>query len=209
MSSLTGTIGQVINTGKAYNGTNAEIKDNLQADLAPGIDSQMIYPVKGKDGRIVGVVEITNSNNGIFAADEEFLLKCLTDCLSYTIVELGTEQSFYLELHKHELIEQFLLALQKAHNESEISGLVSLHVDHIFTSKFSQIVYVQGDKLIKYKANETEPIIFSIGNGLCSSSALKKTASLIVHPQCHPNYNGELDIDTNMPLYVFPLFKSE
>jgi len=211
-SAMSGLMGEIISSGNAFNESNSEEYLAICEPLKGNYDSQFIYPIKSKDGRIIAVIQAINSQNGVFAADEEYIVRVLSEVLSYTIASLGSEESFYLELHRHELVEQFQLALLKAKCEQEISNLVSIHINEIFSGNSSMIIFVKGESLIKYPKNankDTEPITLKIDSGVCSEIVAKRTASLVIRAQCHPKYNGELDISTALPIYYIPLFKTE
>lgn len=213
-NALTGLVGQVIATGNFFNGTSGGEGRDPTPDMRADLQSQMLYPVKGKDGRIIAVLEVDNSHNGMFAADEEYLLRNLTECLCHTITTLGTEESFYLELHRHELVEQFQLALLRAKNEEEISTLVDEHVNQIFSSSAATIVFVMDPFLVHYRARgkdqrESEVARLGLGSGICSEIISRRSPSLVMRPHSHPKYNGEVDLATTLPIYYVPLFRNE
>jgi len=177
------------------------------------LQSQMLYPVKGKDGRIIAVIEVDNSHNGMFAADEEFLLSILSESLSHSITMLGTEESFYLELHRHELVEQFQLALLRTKGEAEIAELVAEQLSPIFSANTTMIVFIHDGFLVKYrpktKDQGVEAVKLRVDAGVCGEIATRRAPSLVIRAQCYPGYNGEVDISTTLPIYYVPLFKAE
>lgn len=75
----TGIAGHVYNTGKTISLTNPSKSKNFDAD----IDERLAYraknlvavPLQDDTGKILGVLEIYNKNNGPFTSDDEYLLK--------------------------------------------------------------------------------------------------------------------------------------
>lgn len=223
MSSLTGLIGEIISTGNAFNGTESEIqklKELITTGNQEKINSLLLFPIKGKDGRIVAILEMDNSHNGVFASDEEYLAICLCDCLTYSIAILGTEQSFYVELHRRELIEEFHLSLLNTKNELEISELLSCLIINIFSCSSAEVLFIHDDKFVKHiqktitmasgkTKKNVEEKKYSVESGIGGEIISKRLPVIVVRPQSHAKYNEEVDIPTSMPIYYFPLFKNE
>eukprot|EP01016_Furgasonia_blochmanni_P010159 TRINITY_DN14281_c0_g1_i3.p1 TRINITY_DN14281_c0_g1~~TRINITY_DN14281_c0_g1_i3.p1 ORF type:complete len:286 (-),score=51.29 TRINITY_DN14281_c0_g1_i3:133-990(-) len=200
--------------GESLNILNAYQDDrfNKEVDLKTNYKTNTILCVPimeviGKGNRVLGVIQAINKHNGIFTKDDEGLLMILAQLAAQI---LRNSMSFDEQLLFHNTLRHCLktgitlnayLGFEKLlpQAEKKIKKLMGVEASRIF------LVSNKTQELIRVNPENSQLMRFPINCGIAGYAVEKKKTKNIVNAYSNHRFNGQVDIETSMPIICTPI----
>lgn len=205
-----GFVGYVATTGKGVNIENAynDHRFDCSVDNRTNYKTRTVLaaPIRDSAGKIIGVCQAINKENGVFNTDDEAFFEMLISSAGVIIKHSLETESSQLSQHRMQLLVNVVLQLIPATSLQELEVLACKGAAVLLASSQAVIYRVLGAGLVRYNdSGETEekPMAGLIGD--CVS-----TGRMLAVPDAYadPRFNMLTDMDTSMPVIVIPVKNS-
>jgi len=128
------------------------------------INSTLLQPIKGKSGRVFGILEV-NSTREDLTHDDEYFVLVISKITALLIEKCYTYDCYIAELKRtHQFIDSFG-ELVRCTNRYDFAKVISKVAKDNFYSNCAQLVYVDDGKLVKF-SNATDKEEYNMTTGV-------------------------------------------
>lgn len=184
-----------------------EIDKYLYRDLNTNekilINDTLLQPIKGKSGKVCGILEV-NSTREDLTHDDEYFVLVISKITSLLIEKCYTFDCITDEMkHSYQFIESFA-EIVKSNNRYEFAQLVMKASKNNFYSNCAQLIFVDDGKLTKFlSSGEKEE--FNLTTGVAGYVADTQKPLVVPDISVTTFYNKKVDIYTLLPILVVPI----
>jgi putative methionine-R-sulfoxide reductase with GAF domain len=202
-----GFVGYVATTGKGVNIENAynDKRFDCSFDTKTNYKTRTVLaaPIRDPTGKIIGVCQAINKEDGVFNTDDEAFFEMLISSAGVIIKHSLETESSQLSQHRMQLLVNVIVQLLPATSLRELELIACKGATVLLSSSQAVMYRVQGANLVHYNDSgdiEEKPMSGLIGD--CVSTGL-----MIAVPDAYadPRFNMQTDMDTSMPIIVIPV----
>ena len=206
-----GIVGYVATSGKPVNIEDAykDSRFNKTVDLHMNYRTKSILaiPMRDSTGKIIGVCEAINKLEGPFTPDDEGLFEMLATNAGAVLRNSMQHESIMQMQNRLQLIFTGIERIVTCKEVPELVRMAEEMVQALLAS--SQVLfYLCGQEtMISIEADGLEEAFLPMG--LVGHSATTGQILNIENAYQHPLFNNQVDIETSMPVIVFPVKKED
>lgn len=193
-----------------------EIDKYLYRDLNTNekilINDTLLQPIKGKSGKVCGILEV-NSTREDLTHDDEYFVLVISKITSLLIEKCYTFDCITDEMsHTYQFIESFS-EIVKSNNRYEFAQLIMKVSKNNFYSNCAQLIYVDDGKLTKFLSPGEKYFFniislreeFNLTTGVAGYVADTQKPLVVPDISVTTFYNKKVDIYTLLPILVVPI----
>ena len=218
MSSSVGIAGYVADTGEIANITDAyaDPRFNQEIDRRTGYRTRnmLVMPLKGRDGRVLGVLQVLNKRDGPFTFDDEEQLRVIASYTSVAVSNALMGRENERLLHRQRVILEAAQAIGRIMPISELLSIITKLTSEIIGADRSTVFIYDRDahELWSMVAEGEKEIRFSADKGI--AGAVVATGETLNIPEVYDDerFNKDIDRQTGYrtkSILSMPLFDKE
>ena len=208
-----GIVGHVVVSGKSVNILDAysDERFNKNVDLKSNYRTKTILcsPIVDINNRVTGAIQAINKINGSFSKDDEGLLEILAN-----IAGVILRNSLHYD-------EQLLFQNNLRHilkNGIRLNSIFSFdqlipHAERVLRNTMNvdqaRIYLLNKEEGVLVHFNETDREFFDCRSGIVGYVVRTREVESIANAYSHPLFNGQIDIETTLPIICMPIIQDE
>lgn len=208
-----GVVGNVVMTGKSVNIVDAYADDrfNKEVDLKSNYRTKSILctPIMDISNRVTGAIQAINKINGSFSKDDEGLLEILANIAGVILRNsLHFDEQLLFQNNLRHILKTGI-SLNSFFSYEKLIPNAEKVLKNIMNVDQSIIYLINKEEksLVHFSENQTQ--FFDLRIGIAGDVAKKKEMANISNAYSHPLFNGQIDIDTTLPIICMPIIQSE
>eukprot|EP01016_Furgasonia_blochmanni_P051747 TRINITY_DN8189_c0_g1_i2.p1 TRINITY_DN8189_c0_g1~~TRINITY_DN8189_c0_g1_i2.p1 ORF type:complete len:280 (+),score=56.26 TRINITY_DN8189_c0_g1_i2:95-841(+) len=150
-----GLFGEVVKYGKAANKRDFKQGQLYEPaspdDIRPHVDNALVFPIKNQEGRVYGILELSNLMNELFGFDEEYFGLMLTHLITILTQKLAESEIMQTEIRIKGFIHKAFNEFVACADYHQLSKKVSEYARLIFGSATSRLLLVENNKFLHYQ----------------------------------------------------------
>lgn len=209
-----GVVGNVVMTGKSVNIVDAYADDrfNKEVDLKSNYRTKSILctPIMDISNRVTGAIQAINKINGSFSKDDEGLLEILANIAGVILRNsLHFDEQLLFQNNLRHILKTGI-SLNSFFSYEKLIPNAEKVLKNIMNVDQSIIYLINKEEkcLVRFRENQKTEF-FDLGIGIAGDVAKKREMANISNAYSHPLFNGQIDIDTTLPIISMPIIQSE
>jgi len=202
MPSGAGIAGHVASTGEIANVTDAYADPhfNREVDRRTGYRTRnmLVMPLKGREGRALGVLQVLNKREGPFTFDDEEQLRVIASYTSVAVSNALMGRENERLLHRQRVILEAAQAIGRIMPIAELLAIIAKLTSEILDADRSTVFIHDRDRgeLWSMVAEGEREIRFPASKGIAGAVAVTGKTLYIPEAYDDPRFNKEIDRQT-------------
>ena len=209
-----GIVGHVVMTGKSVNIIDAysDERFNKQVDIKSNYKTKTILcsPITDMSNRVTGAIQAINKlKGGAFSKDDEGLLEILANIAGVILRNsLHYDETLLFQNNLRHILKNGVL-LNSFFSYEKLVPHAEKVLKNIMNVDLSVIYLLNRQENLLVHFTDTGHVFYEANSGIAGYTIQKKDIESISNAYAHPLFNGQVDLDTTLPIICIPIIQPE